>query len=341
MSEASGRSVTVQYATTSGTATAGSDYQIRTGTVTLLTGRLTQTIAVPIIGDSVGELDETLLVTLSSPAGAVLGTSQAVGTILDDDNLAISEPTVVEGNDGSVLAVFQVSLSVPQPAEVRFDYATANGTATAGVDYAPASGTVILAPGQTSASIAVPVVGDLSDEADETILLNLSDPANVVLGQSQVAATIANDDAPPEITVSDVTVVEGNSGTKNLTFVVRLSAASGRQVTVNYATENDSATAGSDYTAKSGTLTFLPGWTSQNVTIVVSGDETVEADEQFWLNLTSPTNAALGDSQGTGRILNDDQPAGSGGGSGGASAANSEGQDDWLSAILDDLVAQR
>ncbi len=337
LSEASGRSVTVQYATSSGTATAGSDYQTRTGTVTLLAGRLTQSITVPIIGDTLGELDETLLVTLSNAVGAVLGASQAVGTIFDDDNLSISEPTVVEGNAGSVLALFQVSLAVPQPAEVRFDYATANGTATAGVDYAPASGTVVLAPGQTSATIAVPVIGDLRDETDETILLNLSDPANVVLGQSQVTATIANDDAPPEITVSDVTVVEGNAGTKNLTFVVRLSAASGRQVTVNYATADDTAAAGNDYTAKSGTLTFLPGWKSQNVTVVVTGDETVEADEQFWLNLTSPTNAVLGDDQAVGRILNDDQSAGPGG----ASAAGSNDEDDWLSAILDDLVAQR
>ena len=96
-----------------------------------------------------------------------------------------------------------------------------------------------------------------------------------------------------------MTVVEGNSGTKNLTFVVRLSAASGRQVTVNYATADDTATAGSDYTAKSGTLTFLAGWTSQNVTVVISGDEAVEADEQFWLNLDER------DERGPGRFSGD------------------------------------
>jgi subtilisin family serine protease/subtilisin-like proprotein convertase family protein len=331
LSEASGRSVTVQYATSPGTATAGGDYQTRSGSVTILAGRLTQTITVPILGDMAGELDETLVVSLSSPVGAVLGASQATGTILDDDNLSISQPTVVEGHAGQTLALFQVSLAVPQPAEFRLDYATANGTATAGVDYAPASGTLVLAPGQTAATIAVPVVGDTTDEADETILLNLSGAVNVVPAQSQLVATIANDDAPPEITVGDVTVVEGNAGTKNLTFVVRLSAASGRQITVNYATANDTATAGSDYTAKSGTLTFLPGWTTQNVAVVASGDETVEADERFWLNLSGATNAVLADAQAAGRILNDDQAASSGGGTSAAAL--------WLpSAGSDDAV---
>ena len=106
--------MTVQYATSSGTASAGSDYQTRNGTVTLLAGRLTQTITVPLIGDTVGELDETFFVTLSNPSGAVLGNSQAIGTILDDDNLTISDTSITEGDDGSVLAVFTVALAVPQ-----------------------------------------------------------------------------------------------------------------------------------------------------------------------------------------------------------------------------------
>ena len=144
---------------------------------------------------------------------------------------------------------------------------------------------------------------------------------------------------PPELTVTDVRVVEGNSGTKNLTFVVRLSAPSGRTVTVNFATANDSATAGTDYTARSGTITFLPGWTSQNVAVTISGDEGVEADERFWLNLTSPTNATLGDTQGAGRILNDDQAAG--GGTGGALRGQQQRRHRLARAILDDLVAPR
>ncbi|MCI0358928.1 MAG: hypothetical protein L0211_10655, partial [Planctomycetaceae bacterium] len=165
------------------------------------------------------------------------------------------------------------------------------------------------------------VAGDLTDEPDETFLLNLTNAVNVVLADTQAVATIANDDEAPEITVADVAVVEGNAGTKNLTFVVKLSAASGRTVSVNYATVNDSATAGSDYTAKSGTLTFLPGWTSQSVVVAASGDETVEADERFWLNLTNPANAVIADGQAAGRILNDDQAGGSSGTSAGIAMA--------------------
>ena len=329
LSEVSGRNVTVQYATAGGTAIAGGDYQSKSGAVTILAGRRSQTIAVPIFGDQSGELDETLVVNLSNPSGAVLGISQAAGTILDDDNLSIGQPTVVEGDSGFTLAVFPVALAVPQAVDVRLSYATANGTATAGIDYAPASGAVVIAAGQTAATIAVPVIGDSADETDETILLNLSSGENIVLAQSQVAATIANDDAPPEILVSDVTLVEGNSGTKNLAFVVRLSAASGRQVTVNYATADDSAAAGSDYTAKSGVVTFLPGWTSQNVAVVIHGDDAFEPDERFWLNLANPTNAVLAQAQASGRVLNDDQAAGSGGGSGAAAAA-------WIPPAEDD-----
>jgi hypothetical protein len=86
-------------------------------------------------------------------------------------------------------------------------------------------------------------------------------------------------------------------------------------VTVNFATADDSATAGSDYTAKSGMLTFLAGWTSQNVAVIISGDEAVEPDERFWLNLNAATNASLADGQAAGRILNDDQSPGSSGAS--------------------------
>jgi len=115
----------------------------------------------------------------------------------------------------------------------------------------------------------------------------------------------------PSLSVSDATVTEGNAGTVNAVFTVTLSAASAQTVTVSYATANGSASAGSDYAAASGTLTFAPGTTSQTVTVAVTGDTLPEANETFLVNLGSPTNATIAKGQGQGTILNDDAAPGS------------------------------
>jgi hypothetical protein len=112
--------------------------------------------------------------------------------------------------------------------------------------------------------------------------------------------------SPLTLTVGDITVQEGNSGTANAVFTVLLSAASSQTVTVNYATANSTATAGSDYQAVSGTLTFLPGQTQKTVPVAVYGDTTVEPTEAFFLQLTNAVNATLADNQARGTLLNDD-----------------------------------
>ncbi len=112
--------------------------------------------------------------------------------------------------------------------------------------------------------------------------------------------------ALPTLSVNNVSANEGNAGTTAFTFTVTLSAASASTVTVNYATADGTATAGSDYTATSGTLTFNPGVLTQPITVNVSGDTTVEANETFFVNLSTPVNATIATGQGTGTILNDD-----------------------------------
>lgn len=114
----------------------------------------------------------------------------------------------------------------------------------------------------------------------------------------------------PTLAINDIAVSEGNSGTTNVIFTVTLSSASSSQVTVNYATANGSATAGSDYTAIAGMLTFAPGITTKTIYVAVKGDITFEPNETFFVNLSAPTNATLADSQGQGTILNDDQSPG-------------------------------
>jgi hypothetical protein len=103
-----------------------------------------------------------------------------------------------------------------------------------------------------------------------------------------------------------VTITEGNSGTKNATFVVSLSLASGKTITVGYGTADDTAVAGSDYVATSGVLTFAPGETSKSVNVAVKGDKVKESTETFVLSLSNPLNATLADAQGVGTIKDSD-----------------------------------
>jgi hypothetical protein len=113
----------------------------------------------------------------------------------------------------------------------------------------------------------------------------------------------------PSLSISDVVLYEGNSGRRNATFVVNLSAPSTQMVTVAWATANGSARAGSDYLARSGALSFTPGQTSASFTVPVNGDRTPEPDESFLVNLSNPMGATIADGQGVGTILNDDRRA--------------------------------
>ncbi len=220
--------------------------------------------------------------------------------------ISINDVTVTEGNSGTVNATFTAMLSAASAQTVTVNYATANGTATAGSDYFSGSGTVTFAPNVTAQTFSVTVNGDGLDEANETFFVNLSGAVNATIADAQGQGTITDDDAAPSIKINDVAVTEGNSGTVTAAFTVTLSPASGQTVTVNYTTANGTASAGSDYLASSGTLTFTAGSTSQTINVTVNGDATVEANETFVINLSGAVNATIADAQGQGTINNDD-----------------------------------
>lgn len=223
-------------------------------------------------------------------------------------SLSIGDVTMTEGTGGSANAVFTVTLSQASGQTVTVGHSTANGTAVAGADYTAVSGTVTFTPGSTSQPVSVPVLGDASDENDETFVVNLTNPVNAAIADGQGLGTITDDDPPPSVSISDCTAAEGNAGATACAFTVSLSTPSGRTVTVGYATANGSALAGSDYTATSGTLTFPPGTPSILLPVAVDGDTADETDETFVVNLSGPTNASLGDAQGAGTIDDDDGP---------------------------------
>ncbi|HEX6163369.1 MAG TPA: Calx-beta domain-containing protein, partial [Vicinamibacterales bacterium] len=393
--------ITVQYATSNGTATAGSDYTAASGTLTFNPGVLSQTFAVPIAGDVTFEPNETFTVTLSNPANALITDGTGIGTILNDDagpTLSINDVALAEGDSGSSLMTFTVSLSPAAAGAVTVDYATANQTATAGVDYTAATGTLTFNAGDTSKTFTVAILGDTGGEPSETFRVELSNASvNAAIGDGLGIGTIVNDDGPritpsvasvapggqvtwtlnnspggptdwlalapsgapdtsyatyiyvgagvtsrawtvtmpmvplgqwevrlfenntfnriatstpvsvaPGLAVNDVAIAEGNAATANAIFTVALSGPSSQVITVQYATSNGTATAGSDYTAASGTLTFNPGVVSQTITVPISGDATFEPNETYTVTLSNPANALITDATGVGTILNDD-----------------------------------
>ena len=413
---ASTETVTVDYATSDGTATAGSDYTATSGTLTFQAGDTTQTVSVATTDDSVDEEDETFTLTLSSPANATLGDATATGTIVDNDDalppltasfsdmpashtgeeftfgLAFSEEVevgyvmlrdtafVVTGGEvsqaqrqqqgsnqawnitvdpdgqgtvtitlpettdcdavdaictgderplshslSSVVAgpviiptvsvsdasaaegdavAFTVSLSVASSQQVTVQYATSGGTATSETDFTAQSGTLTFAANETSKTVSVATTDDSVDEEDETFTLTLSSPANATLGSATATGTINDndDESIPTVSVSDASAAEGDA----VAFTVSLSAASSRQVTVEYATSGGTATSGTDFTAQSGTLTFAANETSKTVSVATTDDSVDEEDEAFTLTLSSPANATLGDATATGTINDND-----------------------------------
>ena len=313
LSAASTLPITVNFATANGTAIAGSDYQATSGTLPFAPGTTTQTLTVPILGDTLDEPNETFTVTLANPTNATLATAQATGTIVDDDvapTLSISPPVspVTEGNSGPTPATFTISLSAASTLPITVNFATANGTAIAGSDYQATSGTLPFAPGTTTQTLTVPILGDTLDEPNETFTVTLANPTNATLATAQATGTIVDDDVAPTLSISPPVspVTEGNSGPTPATFTISLSAASTLPITVNFATANGTAIAGSDYQATSGTLPFAPGTTTQTLTVPILGDTLDEPNETFTVTLANPTNATLATAQATGTIVDDD-----------------------------------
>jgi len=250
---------------------------------------------------------------------ATTGGSNTVSVLLNDGNwgpevpppppplLRIGHAMVTEENVGTADARFTVTLSAASDRDVTFRYATADGTATAGVDYAAASGLVTIPAGQTSATIAVAVHGDRIFESSESFSVLLTEPTDAVIAEGWAFATIVDDE--PSISVGDARLTEGNSGVTYATFTVSLSLAYDEPVSVDFATADGTATAGGDYQAAAGTLTFAAGETTKTVRIAVFGDTLIENDEYFSLDLGGPSgNAFIADGRAHGTIANDDFP---------------------------------
>ena len=234
--------------------------------------------------------------------------TSAVGTITNDDDnskLSISDATVDEPSTGTATLKFTVTLSAVSGRTVGVNWATADGTATAGVDYTAAGGSLTFAPGETSKTVDVTVIGDTVNEANETLRVNLSNPtlAGVVDGQGD--GTIVDKNAPPSLSISDTLAREGEGAT----FTVTLAGTTVQEVRVGFSTGDGLARAGVDYVARVGTLTFAPGEKTKSVAVTVLDDAVSESNEDFSVSLGDPVNATITKSRGVATIEASDQVA--------------------------------
>jgi|694.fasta_scaffold10675_14 Ca2+-binding RTX toxin-like protein len=296
--------VTVNYATANGTATAGSDYTATTGTLifNVNPGETSKQITVSVLGDSLFEANETFFVNLSNATNASIADAQAQGTITNDDvtlpsiTLAVSPTSVSEDGTTNLIYTFTRTGSTTNALTVNYGITgTANTSDYTGAT--PGTGkTITFAANSATATLTIDPTADTIVEANETVDLTLVAGTGYTLGTTTaVTGTITNDDLLPNLNLSaNQTIVEGNTNPQNVTYTVTLSSTSTQTITVQYATANGTAIAGSDYTSTSGTLTFNPGVTSQVINIPILNDSLNEANETFTLTLSSPTNANLG-----------------------------------------------
>ena len=310
LSAPSGRDVAVDFRMVDGEAVAGFDYLAVEGSVPIAAGRVRGAVWLYILEDASYEEDETFTVEITGATNAVLdpddvGSHSATVTIEDDDVApVVSTSDVSVGEDaGSAEVVFSLSGMSPDfldflDGDVTVSYSTVEGSALADtssevLDFAPvASGEAVIPRGDTSVSVAVTVNNDTLDEADETFTVTITGVTNAVLdsGGHSATVTIGDDDEVPNVSVADVSVVEGAG---DAVVVFTLSAPSGRDVTVEYGMVDGEAAGGSDYTSVAGSVTIAAGEASGAVSVAVADDELDEADETFTVTIAGVANASL------------------------------------------------
>jgi hypothetical protein len=287
--------------------------------LTLAAGTVSATITATPVDDAAIESAETVGVNLLAGSTYALGANtSAVGTIADDDALAVVTVVASDGSAAEELRdpmVFTVSRTVntAKPVVINLSW---SGSAGYGSDYTvTATGGTLsanglqltLAAGVASATVTVAPVDDSLVEGSETVTLTLASGTGYSLGSASAASGTISDNDMPHLSVAPVSVTEGNTGTKTVAVTVSLSAASPTPVTVAYATVAGTATAGVDYQSASGSLTFAAGVTSRTVNVTIIGDRILEPNETFELVLSNPTGATLGTGRATVTIIDDER----------------------------------
>ena len=288
--------VSVNYGTSDGTATAGADYVAQTGTLVFGPGETNKSFSVTILQDTLVEGNETVNLALSLPGGNTLATlgarATATLTITDDDTAIEFTAATYSFSEAAGVAAITIRRTGILTTAVSATLTTSNGTATAGLDYTAVNTVVNFGPGVVLQTVNVPISVDASPEGDETVFLFLTTPTGgAVLGANTTAVlTILDNDVSLQLSAAVYSVSE-NAGT--VTVPVSRTGATNGSVGVTVATANGSAISGQDYTAVNLNLTFLPGVTNLTVAIPISEDLVAETNETFTVTLSAPTGGAV------------------------------------------------
>ena len=319
LSTLSTQTVVMKYATVSGTARAGKDYGAATGTLTFPALTTRQTIRVPIIDDNVVEEEETFTVRLRN-SNATIGVGEATGVIADNDLLVVSvttTQTVVEEGGTVEFTLTRIGdLTAPLTVPVRV---TERGAFIADEDAVPTEAT--FAANVTTTTLQVATVDDEVEEENGAVTVTITTGATHQVGDAAAATVLVtdNDETDGVETQTDIEEVEGDvtvsfaatryqasEGDRVLDFAVRLSAATLQEVVVEYATVTGTATAGMDYAARTGTLTFPTATTEQTIRVRIIDDDVVEGEETFTVVLRKAFNATIEVGEATGVIADND-----------------------------------
>ena len=312
LSTPSSQPVTVTYATSDGTAVAGTDYfGIVPATLTFAPGVTQMPITVTVKSEPSGAPNKNFAVILSNPNGAAISSTSGagVGGILAPGNLpqvTIGTSTVVASATGQSTATFTASLSAAFGQSVSVTYATADGTAIGGVDYVATSGTLTFAAGQTQQTVTVMVNSEPIGAQVKTFDVNLSNavPSSVMFTSDVGFGTILAPSTLPTVSISSASVVASSVSATDATFFVTLSAPSAQTASITYATADGTATAGNDYLATSGTLTFTPGQTTQSVSVTVNPQPQYALTRTFSVQLSNPVGISSAGAPAAGTITN-------------------------------------
>jgi len=321
LTAAAAAAVSGTFSTADGTATGGADFVAQTAAAwSIPAGQSTATVEVPIHGDFLIEGPDTFTVSLANLSNGLAGRMTATGTILDDDSrvVTIADAQLAEGDSGTQNMTFTILVNQARgDGPITGTFSTTSGTATSDLDYTSQANIAWTIPaGQTSTTISVPIIGDALIEGPETFTVTLAnvvgaDAGQAVGGDPTALGTILDDDHP-QLSISDASTLEGNlaGDDKRLKFTVSLSAAIAEDVTVHVSTEDGSAVQGEDFVALSNlTVTIPANQRSATFQVEAVEDFRIESDEQFAVNLSSPSaNVRLdpAHSSATGTILNDD-----------------------------------
>jgi Calx-beta domain/Beta-propeller repeat len=283
---------TVQFATSDDTATAGSDYTAAAGTLTFAPGQGVATFTVTVLPDTLCDGDETVNLGLTNPGGgSVLGTRDtAVLTILDPAACVNFTASTYQAGENAGTAQVVVNRSGPGGGQVTVRFSTSDGTATAPADYTPVlDRTVTFAPGVRNVTVAIPIVNDAVLEGVETlnvVLSSVQGPATLGV-RSAATLDVLDEDIGGVIQLSTTAYTVGEGG-GSATITVTRSGSTAGGATVDYATSDGTATAGADYTATGGTLTFARGQTRQTFTVPITPDALAEGVETVNITLSNP-----------------------------------------------------